>query len=137
MSNLGWYQKITTASKAVGGPKRLFGLVFAGGAAVGVGGTILTKKAIKAVKNKINKKNTNHIKNGKIFIVTTEGMDSNGLVFKVGDNYRILNHDAEAILIEKLGDENNPYFVSAEFLKKISEFILDEQPHSTPRRKRD
>lgn len=34
MSNLGWYQKITTASKAV---KRLFGLVFAGGAVVGVG----------------------------------------------------------------------------------------------------
>ncbi len=125
MSNLGWYQKITTASKAVGGPKRLFGLVLAGGAAVGVGGTILTQKAIKAVKSKINKKNTNHI-NGKIFIVTTEGIDSNGLVFKVGDNYRIINHDADAILIEKLGDDNNPYFVSADFLKQISEFNPDK-----------
>jgi hypothetical protein len=124
MTNLGWYQKITTASKAVGGPKRLFGLVLAGGAAVGVGGTILTQKAIKAVINKINKKNANHIKNGKIIKVTTEGMDSNGLVFKVGDNYRILNHDADAILIEKLGGDKNPYFVSADFLKQISEFNL-------------
>lgn len=91
MSNLGWYQKMTTVSKAVGGPKRLFGLVLAGGAAAGVGGTILTQKIIKEVKSKIIKKNTNHLKNRRIFIVTTEGMDSNGLVFKVGDNYRILN----------------------------------------------
>jgi hypothetical protein len=122
MSNLGWYQKITTAAKAVGGPKRLFGLVLAGGATVGVGATILTQKAIKAVKNKINKKNTHYKKNEKIFIVNTEGMDSNGLVFKVGDNYRILNRDADSILIEKFGDDNNPYFVSADFLKEISEF---------------
>lgn len=126
MSNLGWYQKITTASKAVGGPKRLFGLVFAGGASVGVGGTILTQKTFKAIKNKINKKNTNHINNGKIFRVITKGTDSNGLVLKFGDNYRILNHDGEAILIEKLGDDNNPYYVSADFLKEISEFYLDE-----------
>ncbi len=53
-------------------------------------------------------------------------MDSNGLVFKVGDNFRILNHDADAILIEKLGDDNNPYFVSADFLKQISEYNLAE-----------
>lgn len=53
-------------------------------------------------------------------------MDSNGLVFNVGDNYRVLNHDGDAILVEKLGDGNNPYYVSADFLKEISEFYLDE-----------
>ena len=126
MSNLGWYQTLTTVAKAVGGPKRLFGLILAGGAAVGVGGTILTQKAVKAVKNIINKKNTCNIENQKIFVVLTEGVDSNGLVLKVGDNYKILNHDADSILIEKFGDDNNPYFVSAEFLKKISEFVPDE-----------
>ena len=125
MSNLGWYQKITTASKAVGGPKRLFGLVLAGGAAVGVGGTILTQKAVKAVKSKINKINTHYIENGKILVVCTEGMDSDGLVFKVSDKYRILDRDGDSILIEKFGDDNNPYFVSAEFLKKVSVFIPD------------
>ena len=62
-------------------------------------------------------------------------MDCNGLVFKVGDNYKILNRDADSILIEKFGDDNNPYFVSAEFLKKISEFIPDEQPFNTTAQK--
>ena len=34
--------------------------------------------------------------------------------------------DLRDLIIEKLGDDNNPYFVSAEFLKKVSEFIPDE-----------
>jgi hypothetical protein len=55
-------------------------------------------------------------------------MDSDGLVFKVGDKYRILDRDGDSILIEKFGDDNNPYFVSAEFLKKISEFIPSNKP---------
>lgn len=126
MSNLGWYQTLTTAAKAVGGPKKLVGLVFVGGAAAGIGGIILIQKAVKAIKNKINKQNTHYIKNGKIFVVRTEGMDSNGLLYKVGDNYRILNRDADSILIEKFGDDNNPYFVSAEFLKEVSDFFPDE-----------
>lgn len=126
MSNLGWYQTLTTVAKAVGGPKKLFGLILAGGAAVGVGGTILTQKAVEAVKNKINKNHTHYMDNGKVYVVCTEGMDSNGLVFKVDDKFRVLNRDMDSILIEKLGDDNNPYFVSAEFLKKVSEFIPDE-----------
>jgi len=60
MSNLGWYQKLTTAAKAVGGPKRLFGLILAGGATIGVGGTLLTQKIVKAVKNKFNKKDIHY-----------------------------------------------------------------------------
>ncbi|KJS75659.1 MAG: hypothetical protein JL56_07560 [Desulfotomaculum sp. BICA1-6] len=125
MSNLGWYKTLTTTAKAVGGPKRLLGLILASGAAVGIGGTILTQKAVKVVKNKINKKNTHYIENGKIFVVCTEGMDSDGLVFKVGNKYRILDRDGDSILIEKFGDDDNPYFVSAEFLKKVSVFIPD------------
>lgn len=126
MSNLGWYKILTTAAKRVGGPKRLIGLIFASGAAVGVGGTILTQKAAKVVKNKINKQNTDYLENGKTFVVHTGGRDDNGLVFKVGDNYRIMDRDGDSILIEKFGDDNNPYFVSAEFLKKVSEFIPEE-----------
>ena len=126
MSNLGWYQTFTTVAKKVKGPKVLLGLILSGGAALGVGGTLITQKTIKAVKNKINKKNISSIENGKIFVIHTEGMDNNGLVFKVGDKYRMLNRDADAVLIEKFNDNNNPYFVSAEFLKKISDFMPDE-----------
>ncbi|NLE26010.1 MAG: hypothetical protein GX625_11845 [Clostridiaceae bacterium] len=126
MSNLGWYQTFTTVAKKVKGPKVLLGLILSGGAALGVGGTILTQKAVKAVKNRINKNNISSIENGKIFVVHTEGMDNKGLVFKVGDKYRMLNCDVDAVLIEKFDDNNNPYFVSAEFLKKISDFTIDE-----------
>ena len=40
----------------------------------------------------------------------------------VGDAYRILESDGESVLIEKIGDTNNPYFVSADFLRSVSDF---------------
>ena len=54
-------------------------------------------------------------------IITTAAKKSNeGLAFSVGDQYRILELDGDAALIEKIGDKNNPYFVSAKFLNSIS-----------------
>lgn len=38
MSNLGWYQWITTASKKVGGPLNLLAII--GGSCLAVGGTV-------------------------------------------------------------------------------------------------
>ena len=52
-------------------------------------------------------------------------LSQSGEIFEE-DKFRVLNRDMDSILIEKLGDDNNPYFVSAEFLKKVSEFIPDE-----------
>ena len=49
-------------------------------------------------------------------------MSNEGLEFKIGDQFRVLESDKDAILIEKIGDNNNPYFVSAELLKNISDF---------------
>lgn len=36
--------------------------------------------------------------------------------------YRILERDKDSVLIEKIGDNNNPYFVSADFLRTVSKF---------------
>ena len=37
--------------------------------------------------------------------------EENGINLFVGDEFRILASDEDAILIEVLGDDNNPYFV--------------------------
>lgn len=126
MSNLGLYQKLTTVSKAVGGPKKLVGLLVGGGVvvgtAIGTGGTLLTQKVVKVVKSKKRVKVVSYLENGKIFTVSVERKDDNGLEFKVGDKYKILSRDADAILIEIIGNDNNPYFVAGDFLRTISDF---------------
>ena len=38
-----------------------------------------------------------------------------------GDRYRILVKDGDAVLIEKIGDQGNPYYVSKSFLENITE----------------
>ena len=119
VSNLGWYQIITTAAKKVGGPKNLIGLIFGGGTIVG-GGVVAGVSAIKKkVVSKFEQKES-EIKAAIIHTVKVEGKCNEGLAFSVGDQYRILELDGDAALIEKIGDKNNPYFVSAKFLNSIS-----------------
>ena len=123
MSNLGWYQIITTLSKKVGGPKILIGLVIAGGLAVGtglgIGGTLLTQKGNKSRKKS---KDISYLENGRTFTISAEHKDKNGLDLKVGDKFKVLESDGNSILIEKLDDLNNPYFTSLSILKSISDF---------------
>ena len=117
VSNLGWYQIITTAAKKVGGPKNLIGLIFGtivgGGVVAGV--SAIKKKAVSKFEQK-----ESEIKAAIIHTVKVEGKSNEGLAFSVGDQYRILELDGDAALIEKIGDKNNPYFVSAKFLNSIS-----------------
>jgi hypothetical protein len=58
----------------------------------------------------------------KIYTVTTEGTSNEGLEFKIGDPFKVLETDKDAVLIEKIGDSDNPYFMSAELLKNISNY---------------
>ena len=121
MSNLGWYQIITTMAKKVGGPRVLIGLLVGGGAAAG-GGAVACGIAIKnKVAEKLDEKKRQE-EAAIVHTVTTEGKSNEGLVFKVGDQFKVLEVDGNAALIEKLGDNNNPYFVSTEFLKSISDY---------------
>ena len=116
MSNLGWYQRITTWSKKVGGPVQLIAIIGATGYAVGKVIEVSGKSIIKIVK----RHNTTKEIATKIHTVHTSGRNNEGLTFEVGDKYRILEQDGDAVLIEKLNYNNNPYFVSAEFLESIS-----------------
>ena len=114
MSNLGLYQVMVTLAKKVGGPPRLFGIVFTAGYCV-------LRPLEAGVKSLFFSKSTDKIK-GKTFSVTSDGTDEQGLTFKVGDEYKVWESDKTSILIEKIGDSNNPYFVSAKFLRSISDF---------------
>lgn len=120
MSNLGGYQRLTTIAKKVGGPTNLVLLIAGSGAVVYKGGEILVRKAIKNV-NKLYAENTSEI-SSQIYIVNKQGVSNENLVFELGDRFKVLEFDGDAVLIEKIGDSNNPYVVSSEFLEKISNY---------------
>jgi hypothetical protein len=118
MSNLGWYQVMTTVAKKVGGPRNLFLLTLGAGGALYKCGEVAVKRTYKKVKG-LNEK----VETLKVYNVTADGKSGKGLVLNSGDTYKILESDGESILIEKIGDSNNPYFVSADFLRTVSDYI--------------
>ena len=122
MSNLGAYQWLTTTAKKLGGPKNFVMIVAGSGAAVYKGGEFLIKKAVKEMKKRMSKEKLLEIGDTKLYTVTVEDTSNEGLVFKIGDQFRILETDKDAVLIEKIGDSNNPYFVLADLLRNISNY---------------
>ena len=125
MSNLGTYQWATTNAKKVGGMGNLLALFTGGGAVI----TALIALIIKPLKKVITRKKKNTLRktenegeNSTIYTVISEGESNEGLKFNVGDKFMVLESDGDAVLIEKHGDDNNPYFVSAELLKTISDY---------------
>ena len=123
MGNLGWYQWITTTSKRVGGPLQFLGIVAGSGAIIGS----LATKGVDAAKKKIASKKEEKelaVERSIIYYVAKQGRSNEGLEFNIGDQFRVLERDGDAVLIEKLRDENNPYFVSAEFLSSISDYAF-------------
>ena len=123
MSNLGWYQLLTTMAKRVKGPKRLIALLVGGGALLG-GGAVIGGNAIKkSISLKIEKKKQEEMA-AIVHTVIEKGITNEGLQFEVGDTFKVLEFDGDAALIEKIGIDNNPYFVSRKFLNSISDYKL-------------
>ena len=116
MSNLGDYQKIVERAKKVGGPKNLLTLNSLGGMVVG---SVLVLVGAKIAKIFKDKKTTTTKETDVIYKITAPGESNEGLKFEVGNEFRVLETDENAILIEKIGDSNNPYFVDKKLLEKI------------------
>jgi len=121
MGNLGAYQVMTTLAKKIGGPVLLF-------ASVAVGGYVVIRTAEGAIRSGIMKnkrhKETNEIAlyTSKIYTVHECAEINEDLSFDISDTYRVLEKDGDSVLIEKIGDANNPYFVSEELLRIISDY---------------
>lgn len=58
----------------------------------------------------------------KTYNIIKSATSNEGVVFQVGDTCRVLGRDDDSILVELIGADNNPYFVSADFLGSISDF---------------
>ena len=130
MSNLGGYQAVTTAIKRLGGPTQAAVIAVS---VVGVGGYMVLrsgeagmKKAITALKTGFAKRNAPCTAKDQVFEVVSDGEDGSGLRLRVGDEYRVMECDGDAIQIEVLGGADNPYFVSAEFLRSVSSFPTED-----------
>lgn len=117
MGNLGLYQTMTTISKKVGGPKPFLVMVGCCGYAV----IRIAEWGVKVVVKEISKQR-NKETSQKAFCVHTAGKSNEGLEFKIGDEFRVLERDKDAVLIEKIGEENNPFFVSCALLNAISDY---------------
>ena len=117
MNNLGLYQWITTTAKKVGGPLQF--LIIVGG----TGYVIIrsTEAGVKTIIKKVSKRLFSK-KDSPIYAVETYGKNNEGIEFQVGDLFRVLESDGDAVLIEIIDNPNNPYFVSADFLRTISKY---------------
>ena len=58
----------------------------------------------------------------KTHVVHTQGVSNEGLQFVVGEQFHVLEIAGDVVLIEKIGDTDNPYFVSADLLRSISDY---------------
>lgn len=121
MSNLGLYQVFTKVAKKVGGPLNLALILIGSGVAIGVAADKKVSKIKKRIENEKTQKNW-EMERTTIYTINTEARSNEGLLFKVGDKFRVIERDGDAVLIEKIGDNNNPYFVAFDFLKCISDY---------------
>jgi len=115
MGNLGLYQAMTWLAKRVGGPLALALITAAAGYLIGRTGEVGIKRAYKKIKRKLGSKI-------KSYDVISYGKESNGLEFNAGDKFMVLESDGDAVLIELIGNTDNPHFVSGSFLSTISDF---------------
>ena len=121
MGNLGWYEMMTTIAKKVGGPKNLLFIVVGSSAAlsaaVTAGGGFL-KKIIKSQKSKKEAIALSSV----IYTVNTDISSKEGLAFKKGDQFRILELIGDTAQIEIIGKDSNPYLASFGFLQSIADY---------------
>ncbi|MFD9622123.1 hypothetical protein ACFWB2_33400 [Streptomyces virginiae] len=118
---------MTTLAKKVGGPGALAVVTAVGGWAIVRGAEAGGKSLFRAAKAAAKRRNAACSTKGQVFDVVSDGEDGKGLTLRAGAQYLVMECDGEAILIELLGDRNNPYFTSSQFLASVSGFPTAEK----------
>ncbi len=117
MSNLGKYQVVTTLMKKMGGPDKAIAKAVAGVAVITIAGWEAGKWGV----GKIREKFTKDPEEWKKYSISKSGVYKE-LSVKPGDVITVMEQDGEAVLIAVDGRKDNPFMVSAEWLKDVSEF---------------
>ena len=117
MSNLGAYQTETTWCKKVGGVGNMTVILMV----LGYGCGKIVEISGRAIAKRIRAKKESN-QQAELIEVTSSGTDSSNLHLNEGDTYRVLYSDGDLVLIEKTGDGNNPYMVSPDFLRSVSNY---------------
>ena len=112
MGNQGVYQRMTTIAKKVGGPVNLFLLVGTVGAGIYKGGEIVAKELVELTRS--SQLNKQKILESKTYCVIILDKSNEEIEFTSGDQFRVLETDGDAVLIEKINDTNNPYCLNRE-----------------------
>lgn len=132
VGNLGGYQILTTVIKRLGGPTKAAVKIGSAFAAL-IGGTYFwgekngKKKVIaemrgqaKGVKLVTVDMGPSKSKPSVEYLVAKDATSSDGTSFATGDKLRVMDSDDDAVMVERIGDENSPYWVSRDFLESIS-----------------
>ncbi|MEU4561884.1 hypothetical protein AB0F72_26165 [Actinoplanes sp. NPDC023936] len=114
------YQTMTTMAKAVGGPRVLAAAFFVGGAVVTRGGEAGLRKIL-AMKRAFDAR-AEAAAQSRLHRVARDADAGGGLTLRAGDEFRVLARDGDAILIEVVGNANNPWYASSDLLASISDF---------------
>jgi hypothetical protein len=127
MGNLGFYQDITRLIKVLGGPKIAVPVIVAGGYVVIRVGEASVRTVLRASKTFLASRRNAEPLEGWIYVVHTDCVEVGGLMLRVGDQFRVGEQDRDAVLIDIIGDQNGPYFVSGDFLARVSNFMSEAQ----------
>lgn len=120
MGNLGAYQTMTALAKRVGGPKVLAVVTAVGGYAA----IRPAEAAVRRAVGSLRKRNVPCPTRDLTFRATSSGEGGSGLELREGDEYRVLECDGDAVLVDVVGRVDNPHMTSVAFLAQISEYPL-------------
>ena len=132
VGNLGGYQLITMAIKRLGGPTKAAVKVGSAFTALLGGAYVLgekngEKKAIAKMRGQAKGVKLVPVDMGPSksnpsadYLVAKDATSSDGTSFATGDKLRVMDSDGDAVMVERIGDENSPYWVSRDFLESIS-----------------
>ena len=93
-----------------------------GGYAVFRTGEAGVKKIIKIAKNRRRAKIKDSAEDQTVYTVQKAASIQQNTDVKNGDKIKVLNIDKDAVLIQVLGDDKNPYVISLDVLKQITDY---------------
>ena len=119
MGNSGMYQTMTMLAKKVNGPMNLALIVLGTGALLGKAAELGVKQVHSLLPKKVDA-SLQEEEDDKTYEINTSAEILSNMKVEKGDSFKILMRDDNAVLIEVIGKDNNPFLTSFKLLSSIS-----------------